>query len=56
MNTFGLAVREFKFDQKSFWRDPQTVFFTVGLPVLYLFIFATILGTRKASWPGSTGR
>lgn len=47
MNSFGLAVREFKFDQKSFWRDPQTVFFTIGLPLLYLFIFATIFGGQK---------
>jgi hypothetical protein len=30
MNTFGLTIREFTFDQKSFWRDPQTVFFIVG--------------------------
>ncbi len=51
MNSFNLAIREFKFDQKSFWRDPQTVFFTIGLPLLYLFIFATIFGSQTMGGP-----
>ncbi len=55
MNSFALAFREFKFDQKSFWRDPQTVFFTVGLPLLYLFIFATIFGHQKGFLAGPHG-
>src|SRR6266545_931655 len=53
MNSANLAIREFRFDQKSFWRDPQTVFFIVGLPVLYLFIFATIFGSQ--TMPGQSG-
>jgi ABC-2 type transport system permease protein len=53
MNTVNLAIREFRFDQKSFWRDPQTVFFIVGLPLLYLFIFATIFGSQ--TMPGQSG-
>jgi ABC-2 type transport system permease protein len=55
MNSFGLTIREFTFDQKSFWRDPQTVFFTVGLPLLYLFIFATIFGSQKNIMTGPPG-
>jgi ABC-2 type transport system permease protein len=55
MNSIGLASREFRFDQKSFWRDPQTVFFIVGLPLLYLFIFATIFGSQTNTMPGQPG-
>lgn len=56
MSALHLALREFKFDLKSFWRDPQTVFFTVGLPLLYLFIFATIFGSQREPVEGLTGR
>lgn len=56
MNTMRLAIREFTFDQKSFWRDPQSVFFTVGMPLLYLFIFATIFGSGTTTMPGQAGR
>jgi ABC-2 type transport system permease protein len=44
MNLVRLVVNESRYDGKAFWRDPQAVFFTVGLPLLYLFIFVTIFG------------
>ena len=56
MNSFALAFREFKFDQKSFWRDPQTVFFTVGLPGCTCSSSPPSSATRKASCPGRMGR
>jgi ABC-2 type transport system permease protein len=40
----NLALHEFRFDQKVFWRNPASVFFTVLLPLIFLFIFATIFG------------
>jgi ABC-2 type transport system permease protein len=40
----ALAWHQFRYDQKTFWRDPASVFFTVMLPVIFLFIFATIFG------------
>jgi ABC-2 type transport system permease protein len=39
-----LVVHQFRFDQKTFWRNPASVFFTVLLPVIFLLIFATIFG------------
>jgi ABC-2 type transport system permease protein len=39
-----LALHEFRFSQKVFWRNPGSVFFTVLLPVLFLVIFGTIFG------------
>ena len=44
MSTAQLVLHEFRFDQKTFWRNPASVFFTVLLPVMFLLIFATIFG------------
>lgn len=47
MRSLGLAVHEFRFAQKVFWRNPASVFFTALLPVLFLLIFATIFGNDE---------
>jgi ABC-2 type transport system permease protein len=44
MSSIALALHEFRYDQKVFWRNPASVFFTVMLPLIFLFIFATIFG------------
>jgi ABC-2 type transport system permease protein len=43
----ALALHQFRFDQKTFWRNPASVFFTVLLPVIFLLIFATIFGNER---------
>jgi ABC-2 type transport system permease protein len=42
-----LALHQFRYDQKVFWRNPASVFFTVMLPLIFLFIFATIFGNDE---------
>jgi ABC-2 type transport system permease protein len=42
-----LALHQFRYDQKTFWRNPGSVFFTVALPLIFLLIFATIFGNDK---------
>ena len=44
MTTMSLVAHQFRFDQKTFWRNPASVFFTALLPVIFLLIFATIFG------------
>jgi ABC-2 type transport system permease protein len=44
MSAAALVVHQFRYDQKTFWRNPASVFFTVLLPIIFLFIFATIFG------------
>ena len=44
MSNVALVLHQFRFDQKTFWRNPASVFFTVLLPVIFLLIFATIFG------------
>jgi ABC-2 type transport system permease protein len=46
MSAAALALHQFRYDQKTFWRDPASVFFTVLLPLIFLFIFATIFGNE----------
>jgi ABC-2 type transport system permease protein len=41
-----LVAHQFRFDQKIFWRNPASVFFTVLLPVLFLVIFNLIFGNE----------
>jgi ABC-2 type transport system permease protein len=43
----ALARHQFRFEQKTFWRNPAAVFFTVLLPVIFLLIFATIFGNDE---------
>jgi ABC-2 type transport system permease protein len=42
-----LMWHQFRYDQKVFWRNPASVFFTVMLPLIFLFIFATIFGNDE---------
>jgi ABC-2 type transport system permease protein len=47
MSAVSLAAHQFRYDQKTFWRNPASVFFTVALPLIFLFIFATIFGNDE---------
>lgn len=42
--TARLVAHQYRFDQKAFWRQPESVFFTVALPMIFLFIFVSIFG------------
>jgi ABC-2 type transport system permease protein len=44
MSSAALVLHQFRYDQKAFWRNPASLFFTVSLPVIFLLIFATIFG------------
>jgi ABC-2 type transport system permease protein len=45
MSAAALAAHQFRYDQKSFWRNPGAVFFTVALPVIFLFLLEEIFGS-----------
>jgi ABC-2 type transport system permease protein len=40
----GLVVHQFRYDQRIFWRNPASVFFTVLFPVMFLVLFEVIFG------------
>jgi ABC-2 type transport system permease protein len=47
MSAARLVLHQFRYDQKTFWRNTAAVFFTVMLPLIFLFIFATIFGNDE---------
>lgn len=47
MSAGALALHQFRFDQKTFWRNPASVFFTIAFPVILLLIFALIFGNER---------
>ena len=47
MSASRSSLHQFRYDQKVFWRNPASVFFTVMLPLIFLFIFATIFGNDE---------
>lgn len=53
MRSAKLLLHEFRFDQKVFWRNPSSVFFTALLPVIFLVIFATIFGGSRIETLGN---
>jgi ABC-2 type transport system permease protein len=44
LSALALVKHQFTYDQRVFWRDPAAVFFTVLLPLIFLFIFSSIFG------------
>lgn len=53
MSAPALLWHQFRFDQKIFWRNPASVFFTVLLPVIFLLIFASIFGNNTIKTLGN---
>src|SRR3954452_738635 len=52
MSGLALFAHQFRYDQKAFWRNPASVFFTVAFPVVLLLIFATIFGSQTVNVRG----
>lgn len=59
MSAARLIWHQYRYDQRTFWREPAAVFFTVVLPLIFLFIFVSIFGNEPIQAgtkeiPGST--
>ena len=44
MSDVALAVRQVRFTNKAFWRNPASAFFTFAFPLMFLVIFTALLG------------
>jgi ABC-2 type transport system permease protein len=51
MSTARLALRQARFEQISFWRNPAAAFFTFAFPVLFLVVITALLGNDTATLP-----
>ncbi|MGH2729155.1 MAG: ABC transporter permease [Actinomycetota bacterium] len=47
MSTAALALRQVKFENRSFWRNPAAAFFTFIFPLIFLFVFNTVFGEEQ---------
>lgn len=52
MSSFALAVRQVRFENKSFWRNPAVAFFTFALPLIFLVILNALLGNDTITVEG----
>ena len=51
MRGVGLAVRQVRYTNKAFWRNPASAFFTFVFPLMFLVIFTALLGNDDTQLP-----
>ena len=44
MSDVSLALRQVRYTNKAFWRNPASAFFTFAFPLMFLVIFTSLLG------------
>jgi ABC-2 type transport system permease protein len=46
MRNLVLLVRQIRYENRAFWRNPVAAFFTFAFPLLFLFVFEAIFGAQ----------
>src|SRR5687767_15934584 len=46
MSTVALTLKQLTYENKSFWRNPASAFFTFAFPLMFLVIFNLIFGNN----------
>jgi ABC-2 type transport system permease protein len=54
MSDVALALRQVRYENKSFWRNPAAMFFTFIFPLMFLVIFNLLFGARTRIATGKT--
>ena len=49
MNSVKLALRQVRYENSAFWRNPAAAFFTIIFPLMFLVIFNLIFGNREVT-------
>lgn len=49
MSWLRLFAHQVRYDQLLFWRNPASVFFSIALPLIFLFMLAAVFGNEPAS-------
>lgn len=47
MKTVALTLRQARYTNKAFWRNPAAAFFTFAFPLMFLVIFTSLLGNGE---------
>lgn len=53
MSTVALTFRQLRYENKAFWRNPASAFFTFAFPLMFLVIFNLLFGNSDVGPPGS---
>jgi ABC-2 type transport system permease protein len=51
VSTPGLALRQVRYENKSFWRNPAAAYFTFAFPIVFLVIFNLLFGNARLVLP-----
>ncbi|MDP9329626.1 MAG: ABC transporter permease [Actinomycetota bacterium] len=54
MSDSALALRQVRFTNKAFWRNPASAFFTFAFPLMFLIIFTSLLGNDSTTFGNAT--
>lgn len=54
MNAASLALRQVRYENRSFWRNPAAAFFTIFFPLMFLVIFNLLFGNDDVTFPGGS--
>ena len=46
MRNAVLLVRQIRYENRAFWRNPAAAFFTFAFPLIFLFVFEAIFGAQ----------
>lgn len=53
MSAAALTLRQVRFTNKAFWRNPASAFFTFAFPLMFLVIFTALLGGGDVTLQGT---
>ena len=54
MSLVGLTLRQARYNNKAFWRNPAAAFFTFVFPLMFLLIFNLVFGDGEIEVRGGT--
>ena len=54
MSSVALALRQVRYENRAFWRNPLSAFFVFVFPLMFLVIFNLLFGNRELELPGGT--
>lgn len=54
MRTLALSLRQARYNNLAFWRNPPAAFFTFVFPLMFLFIFNLVFGSGEIEVEGGT--
>ena len=46
MSMLRLLVRQIRYENRAFWRNPAAAFFTFAFPLIFMFVFQAIFGDQ----------